>query len=104
MCYHRHMPLYYVKGRPVKVTSVTPKAVPAEVVVEDSTPDEAADVAVEAEEAVEAPEFDPALHTVSEVVAYAEAHPDDVEAILADEKAGKNRATAVKGLEELLNA
>jgi len=43
--------------------------------------------------------FDPADHTVPEVVEYVEAHPDEVEDIYAAETAGKNRTTLLNQLE-----
>jgi hypothetical protein len=47
-------------------------------------------------------EFDPSEHTVAEVQAYIEAHPEEVGDILAAEQEGKNRATLVTWLEETL--
>ena len=38
-------------------------------------------------------QFDPGEHTVADVQAYLEKHPDEYDAVLAAEKAGKNRAT-----------
>ena len=35
--------------------------------------------------------FDPALFTVAEIAAYLEQHPDEVDAIVAAEKAGRGR-------------
>lgn len=43
--------------------------------------------------------YDPGAHTVAEVEAYVTAHPDERAAVLAAEKAGKNRATLVAALE-----
>jgi hypothetical protein len=48
--------------------------------------------------------YDPADHTVPEVVTYAEEHPDEVEAIYAAEEAGKGRTTLLSQLEALLPA
>jgi hypothetical protein len=49
---------------------------------------------------VEPPEaFDPADHTVDEVLAYVDKHPDKADAVLAAEEAGKNRSTLVAALE-----
>lgn len=45
--------------------------------------------------------YDPAAHTVDEVVEYAEAHPDQVPDILAAEEAGKNRSTLLSHLEHM---
>lgn len=39
--------------------------------------------------------YDPGAHTVAEVTAYIAEHPDEEEAILAAEAAGKNRTTLV---------
>jgi hypothetical protein len=39
--------------------------------------------------------YDPADHTVAEVQAYLEAHPDEADAVLALEAEGKNRASLV---------
>lgn len=41
--------------------------------------------------------FDPAEHTVAEVQAYLDAHPDDRDAVLELEAEGKNRATLMGG-------
>jgi hypothetical protein len=38
-------------------------------------------------------EFDPGEHTVAEVEAYVQEHPDDVDRVLDAERAGKNRVT-----------
>lgn len=43
--------------------------------------------------------FDPADHTSAEVQAYVEAWPEDRDAVLSAERAGKNRSTLVKHLE-----
>ena len=45
--------------------------------------------------------YDPAAHTVDEVVEFAEAHPDQVDEILAAEQAGKNRSTLTSHLEHM---
>jgi hypothetical protein len=42
--------------------------------------------------------FDPADHTVAEVLDYAAEHPDEVAAIAAAEEAGKNRSTLLDQL------
>jgi hypothetical protein len=39
--------------------------------------------------------FDPGAHTVAEVEAYIDAHPDEEGAVLDAERAGKNRASLV---------
>jgi hypothetical protein len=44
--------------------------------------------------------FDPGAHTVAEVEAYVDDNPDEVDAVLAAEKAGKNRVTLVEALED----
>lgn len=41
--------------------------------------------------------FNPADHTVAEVTAYLEAHPDEADAIIALEREGKNRTTITGG-------
>lgn len=46
--------------------------------------------------------FDPSLFTVNEVEVYANDHPDEVQAILAAEEAGRNRVTLVNYLTGLL--
>lgn len=43
----------------------------------------------------EAKAFDPGEHTVAEVEDYLAAHPDETDAVLEAEKAGKNRTTLV---------
>jgi hypothetical protein len=45
------------------------------------------------------PEFDPGDHTVAEVEQYVADHPDQREAVLDAELAGKNRTTLVGSLE-----
>ena len=47
----------------------------------------------------EAELYDPDEHTVSEVEAYVADHPDERDAILAAERAGKNRRTLIAALE-----
>lgn len=42
--------------------------------------------------------YDPGAHTVNEVIAYADAHPGEVDAILAAERAGKARTTLIEAL------
>jgi hypothetical protein len=42
--------------------------------------------------------FDPGEHTVAEVEAYAAEHPDELDAIIAAESAGKNRSTLLTAL------
>jgi hypothetical protein len=41
--------------------------------------------------------FDPSTHTVADVQAYIAEHPDEADAVLAAEAAGKNRATLTGG-------
>jgi hypothetical protein len=41
------------------------------------------------------PTFDPGEHTVTEVQDYLDAHPDQADAVLAAEQAGKARTTLV---------
>jgi len=50
----------------------------------------------------DAPEFDPEDYTISEVVAYAEAHPEEVKALYAAERRGKGRVTLLADLESRL--
>ena len=44
--------------------------------------------------------FDPGAHTVDAVEAYVSDHPDELDAVLAAEEAGKNRTTLVAWLED----
>lgn len=46
--------------------------------------------------------FDPGAATVAEVIDYVDAHPDETQAVLDAEEAGKNRSTLVTALEERL--
>jgi hypothetical protein len=48
--------------------------------------------------------FAPADHTVAEVEEYAAAHPRERAAVVAAERAGKNRATLISSLESLTEA
>ena len=48
--------------------------------------------------------FDPAEGTIDDVRAYVEAHPDELEDVLAAEKAGKDRSTLVAWLDEQVQA
>jgi hypothetical protein len=43
--------------------------------------------------------FDPGNNNVGDVIAYVDAHPDQLDAVLAAEKAGQNRVTLVQQLE-----
>jgi hypothetical protein len=45
--------------------------------------------------------YDPAAHTVPEVVEFVEANPDQLDAILAAEEAGENRSTLITQLERM---
>lgn len=45
--------------------------------------------------------YDPADHTVADVLDYAAAHPDQIGAITDAELAGRNRVTLVDGLTAL---
>jgi hypothetical protein len=45
------------------------------------------------------PKYDPADHSVKEVLAYIEEHPDDADRVLEAEAAGKNR-TSITGTGE----
>ncbi len=49
---------------------------------------------------LEALEFDPNQHTVDEVLAYIESAPDERDAILRAEQAGKSRKSIIEALEE----
>lgn len=66
--------------------------------VEDRLP--AADVEPIGDDSAPPPAFDPAEHTVEEVLEYVEAHPEQRGAVLAMETAtdGKHRVTIVKAL------
>jgi hypothetical protein len=44
--------------------------------------------------------FDPGAHTVADVEAYVDENPDELDAVLAAEKSGKNRVTLVEALED----
>lgn len=44
------------------------------------------------------PAFDPTGHTIPDVVAYVQEHPDDVARVVALEQAGKNRPTLLAQL------
>lgn len=48
--------------------------------------------------------YDPAAHTVSEVLAYVDENPDETQRVLDAEQGGKNRSTLVSELEERLTA
>ena len=52
-------------------------------------------------ESVGAGAYDPDDHTVNEVLDYVDDHPDEVDAVLAAERAGKNRTTLIMHLEEM---
>jgi hypothetical protein len=42
--------------------------------------------------------YDPGEHTVDDVLDYVDKHPDEADAVLAAEEAGKNRTTLVAAL------
>jgi hypothetical protein len=65
----------------------------AQVQAEALPPSEQADVEVA---------YDPGAHTVPEVIEFAENNPDQVQALIDAEVAGKNRATLLPHLEALL--
>lgn len=71
------------------LTSSVPSEPPAP--TEQSTPDQ------EVEEY-----FDPAEHTVSEVLAVAREYPETVGELLDAERAGKDRTTLIRDLEAML--
>lgn len=50
-------------------------------------------------ESVGAEGFDPAEHTVEDVLAHLEAHPDERDAVLAAERDGKARVTLLAALD-----
>ena len=80
----------------VKAVSGMPRSVEPEgqqVQVEELPPEEQADVEVA---------YDPGAHTVADVIAFAEDHPEQVQALLDAEQAGRNRTTLVSQLEEML--
>lgn len=79
---------------PVAETPVEPEATPA---VETPVEPDPEPAPVEPEPAP-AEAYDPGVHTVDEVLAYADAHPDEVGAIIAAEEAGKNRSTLLDKL------
>ena len=56
-----------------------------------------AGVTVEQQTAPQPGEFDPSEHTVDEVNAYLEAHPDDSDRVLTLEEAGKARVGILGG-------
>jgi hypothetical protein len=62
----------------------------------DAEPDDDADDRSEAD--VESDEYDPGAHTVDEVKAYVEAHPDERAAVLAAENSGRERVTLLEWL------
>ena len=43
--------------------------------------------------------FDPGAHTVADVEAYLDEHPDEIDRVLEAERAGKNRTTLVDDAE-----
>jgi hypothetical protein len=45
--------------------------------------------------------YDPAAHTVTEVIGFVEDNPDELEAVLAAEEAGKARSTLISHLESM---
>jgi len=45
-------------------------------------------------------QFDPAAHTVDDVLAYVDGHPDAAASVLEAERAGKARTTLLDALEE----
>jgi hypothetical protein len=53
------------------------------------------------EESVGTAEYDPADHTVTEVIGWVEDHPDERDAVLAAEREGKHRVTLIDHLEDM---
>lgn len=56
----------------------------------------AVNAAPSAEPPAEPDPYNPADHTVAEVIAHIEEHPDDAGAVLAAERAGKNRKSIIR--------
>jgi hypothetical protein len=48
--------------------------------------------------------YDPNAYNAEQVLEYADAHPDELEAMLAAERSGKSRVTVISGLEERIAA
>jgi hypothetical protein len=59
--------------------------------------EEADQTAEAAAEEVHTGTYDPSIHTVTEVIEYMDSHPDEREAIIEAEEAGKNRKGIVEG-------
>jgi hypothetical protein len=53
---------------------------------------------------IEAPAYDPGDHTIKEIMAYVDAHPDEVYAMLEAEEAGKNRVMLISWLHQRIAA
>jgi hypothetical protein len=70
-----------------KAPEETPEETPAEEAPEEEAPQQ--------EEG-----FDPAAHSINEVLAYVEENPDQKDAVLEQERDGKNRSTLIAKLEE----
>lgn len=95
---------------PTTEDTSAPDAVQADVSVEnvettESTTEPADDAQGDAEtgenaadEQTDTASFDPSAHSVAEVIAYADEHPDETDAILAAERDGKNRSTILNAL------
>lgn len=76
---------------------LSPSSRAADRPVSRKAPDSAPDAETAAEAPVEADRFDPAEHTVAEVVAYLGEHPDASRSILAAERRGKARKGILGG-------
>jgi hypothetical protein len=73
-------------------TAGTPRSVEPEGDEEEPPDEEEPDVEVG---------FDPGAHTVTEVIGFVEDNPDQLEDVLATERAGKDRVTLINHLEEM---
>ena len=83
---------YVTTVRPVTGQPKMVEAGQQQVQVEELPPEHQADVEVA---------YDPGAHTVPEVIEFAEQNPDQVQALLAAERAGKDRSTLLNHLETL---
>lgn len=85
-------PTEIVTNPPLEPQDSTPPS------TEDTASDDVKELEDEDTSNGEEDSYDPSDHTAEDVVEYAEAHPDEVEAIIAAEKAGKGRKTIINGL------
>jgi len=87
---------------PGRISTAEGAQSPPEAAESAETPSEASEepeVALDAPEGAESP-FRPGYATIEEVKAYVLAHPDEREAIQADEEANRNRVTLLTWLRE----